>query len=72
MEILFEIIVEIFGGITEDFVFPALSKKIDARIKSKALRNLVKILILLLCLGIVVGVAAALIFLISLIIRNMH
>jgi len=72
MEFLFELILEIFGGLTEDFLLPEFSKKIDARIKSKPLRNLVKVLILLLCLGVAVGLAAAVILLISLIIKNMH
>jgi hypothetical protein len=72
MDFLFELILEIFGGLTEDFLLPAFSKKIDARITSKPLRNLIKVLIFLLCLGVAVGVAAAVILLISLIIKNMH
>jgi len=72
MEFLFELILEIFGGLTEDFLFPALSKKIDARIKSKPLRNVIKVLILLGCLVVALGVTAAVILLISLIIKNMH
>ena len=72
MEFLFELILEIFGGLTEDFLFPAFSKKIDARIKSKPLRNVIKVLILLGCLAVALGVTAAVILLILLIIKNMH
>lgn len=72
MEFLFELIFEIFGGITEDFLLPAFFKKIDTKIKSKPLRNMIKVLVLLGCLAVTVGVAGAVILLILLIIKNMH